>query len=182
MKNSTVHGPLVIMPGGTIQQFDTHGELDEYILKGASTRDLLVVLLTRGDDFAKHRHLTDTLREVAEKVVAACVAAKLTEPDIPLVKHDDMVDAFGKIQYQSAAQLAAAAKNAVANGSGLTTGISGNLERSNMQLSAHAIEMMREEMMKAFDPVKIQIAPPLVFNKIAISPNDFGVIKVDGGL
>lgn len=88
MKSSFVHGPLVIMPSGSIQQFDTQSELNDYIFEGASTRDLLVVLLTRGDDFAKHRHLTDTLREVAEKVVAACVAATLTDPPVVAPMHD----------------------------------------------------------------------------------------------
>jgi hypothetical protein len=155
-----------------VRTYQGEYELISNMVTLANVEQLLDALMSRASTFPHRNDLVERLKTVAEKIVAECVAAKLTEPVFPLPKHDDIVDAFGKTQYQSAAQLAAAARQAHINGS-VTSGV---------QFSAQDIQRMKDQFMKSGD---LDVKHPLLFNPSVLGgikvlrDVDFGVIEVD---
>lgn len=78
-------GVVLINANGTMRSFETDKALTENVVRTGSPSYTLDVLASRAADFVGNPKAVTALQELARRIVAECVAAKLTEEDQPKI-------------------------------------------------------------------------------------------------
>jgi len=148
------NGSVVISANGLVRSFSTDRALTDHVISISSPSYVLDVLASHAEKFIGNPVAVTALEELAKRIVAECVAAKLTEEDQPKL---------AEIPKQTAAM-----KQNVGLGSALGAGLVG-VKWSNDEMQDRLDRLQKQIEAQTFRSIRQQF----------IDSRDFGVLAID---
>jgi hypothetical protein len=156
----------------SITRFDSKRDLEAVVASQANLHTLLAAVKSRAPELVGEQRLIDAVREIAEAVVAECVAQRLAAPaDVPNLEQAKAAQRKtlnGPYVGLIGSGVSGVLSGNISNGSGLTA------QEVMDKIAAADMQLLKEDVKQRFmeHQLKLNMRPKL-------DPTDFGVISID---